>query len=194
VRGASEEAVAGPVLPDRLKHQHVKGPDHPTPFAKGTTDHDDTAGGMYFGGAAAVSSEAEGAVEGGVEGASAEFAAGPQGWTAARINVDLHVPPELDQYASSHTAGLDSNFYDSAAPLRPLEGGTFATKRVFSETDFQLEFIAKEEFGVAARRASCSGWARRAWATTGTRTSGPVRTTTIALRKSSRTRRTVDSW
>jgi hypothetical protein len=147
VRGASEEAVAGPVLPDRLKHQHVKGPDHPTPFAKGTTDHDDTAGGMYFGGAAAVSSEAEGAVEGGVEGASAEFAAGPQGWTAARINVDLHVPPELDQYASSHTAGLDSNFYDSAAPLRPLEGGTFATKRVFSETDFQLEFIAKEEFG-----------------------------------------------
>lgn len=42
--GVPEE---GPILPDRLTHQVPKGADHPTPFAKGTTDHDNTPSGFY---------------------------------------------------------------------------------------------------------------------------------------------------
>lgn len=149
--GQAAPAVAGPVLPDRLRYQHVKGPDHPTPFAKGTTDHDSTEGGMYFpaqaqgqssAGAGAGAEAQGGAEEDGEEGTTA-----PAGWRAARINVDLHVPPELDQYESSRTAGHSGNFYDAAAPLAPLDGGAFATKRVLSESDFQLKFIEHEEFG-----------------------------------------------
>jgi zinc finger protein len=43
-----EETVgeAGPVLPDRLTMKHVKGLDHPTPFAKGTYENDTTAGSL----------------------------------------------------------------------------------------------------------------------------------------------------
>lgn len=42
--GYEHEDHIGPVLPDRLTNIHPKGSDHPTPFAKGTYDHDNTQG------------------------------------------------------------------------------------------------------------------------------------------------------
>lgn len=38
--------ILGPVLPDRLTQVYHKGPDHPTPFAKGTELNDNTVGGI----------------------------------------------------------------------------------------------------------------------------------------------------
>lgn len=42
--GYEHEDHIGPVLPDRLTNIHPKGSDHPTPFAKGTYEHDNTQG------------------------------------------------------------------------------------------------------------------------------------------------------
>lgn len=42
--GYENDAHIGPVLPDRLTNIHPKGSDHPTPFAKGTYDNDNTQG------------------------------------------------------------------------------------------------------------------------------------------------------
>lgn len=42
--GYENEGDIGPVLPDRLTNIHMKGKDHPTPFAKGTYVHDITEG------------------------------------------------------------------------------------------------------------------------------------------------------
>ncbi len=42
--GYENEEHIGPILPDRLTNVHPKGSDHPTPFAKGTYDHDTTIG------------------------------------------------------------------------------------------------------------------------------------------------------
>ncbi len=38
--------IQGPILPDRLTQVYHKGPDHPTPFAKGTEFNDTTTGGF----------------------------------------------------------------------------------------------------------------------------------------------------
>jgi hypothetical protein len=116
----------------------VKGPDHPTPFAKGTTDHDNTASGMYFGSTSAVASEGAEAAEeeGGV--------VAPAGWKAEKISVELHLSDAVNVYESSATG----NFYDNVqlAPIEPLVPLQH-NKRVFNEADFQLEFIEHEEFG-----------------------------------------------
>lgn len=40
--------IQGPILPDRLTQVYHKGPDHPTPFAKGTELNDNTTGGIVI--------------------------------------------------------------------------------------------------------------------------------------------------
>jgi hypothetical protein len=115
----------------------VKGPDHPTPFAKGTTDHDNTASGMYFDSTTAASAAEEAET-------TEDFAAAPAGWKAEKISVELHLSDAVNVYESSATG----NFYDTVqlAPIEPLEP-IHHNKRVFNEGDFQLEFLAREEFG-----------------------------------------------
>ena len=124
----------------RLQRVHVKGPDHPTPFAKGTSDNDNTSGGTFFGTTStpqlASTVEAE------------EVREGPTGWKAAKISADLHLADAINTYESSRTANK-TNFYDQAVPqLEPISSGVAVpSKRVFSEDDFALQFIAHEEFG-----------------------------------------------
>lgn len=153
-------AAPAVVLSDRLTHVHKKGPDHPTPFAMGTCDHDNTAGGMYLSptpvaaatsAAATVDASAEGE-EGGAE----EFAEGPAGWKAVKINVDLHLTEALDTYHKS----ANGNFYNQKQAVPPellvdpahqAHQMPLNAKRVFNESDFELEFIAREEWSGARK-------------------------------------------
>jgi len=150
------------VLADRLTNVHKKGPDHPTPFAMGTSDHDNTAGGMFLSPTAATSAAATAASAGTGETAAAgtkggeeeEFAEGPAGWKAVKINVYLHLTEALDTYHKS----ANGNFYNQKQVVPPeLLSDPTATsntmplnaKRVFNESDLELEFIAREEWGGA---------------------------------------------
>eukprot|EP00428_Durinskia_dybowskii_P072136 CAMPEP_0170395322 /NCGR_PEP_ID=MMETSP0117_2-20130122/21716_1 /TAXON_ID=400756 /ORGANISM="Durinskia baltica, Strain CSIRO CS-38" /LENGTH=708 /DNA_ID=CAMNT_0010651623 /DNA_START=53 /DNA_END=2179 /DNA_ORIENTATION=+ len=149
---AHEEVAAGPILPDRLQKPHVKGPDHPTPFAKGTHEYDNTAGGLSFSAPISTTTTTTTPAQG--SGGSTDdgnVMAAPAGWSAEKISVDLHLTDALNQYDSSQ-----SNFYDNLAPLhtaggvKPLEpaaGDSYHTKRIFSETDLELEYLPREEFG-----------------------------------------------
>ena len=132
------------VLSDRLTHVHVKGPDHPTPFAMGTSEHDNTVGGMFLSKPAAKAMEVE------VEPEAETFMDAPSGWNAHKINVDLHLSDALNAYDKSGSG----NFYNiPAATIQPelLSSSSDKTplnaKRVFNESDLKLEFLAREEWG-----------------------------------------------
>lgn len=152
--GPNEVRPAGPayvpsaapvVLSDRLTKVHVKGADHPTPFAMGTSDHDNTAGGMFLSGTTAVPEPASKATME-VEPEEETFMDAPSGWKADKINVDLHLTDALNTYDKSDS----NNFYNipiqpelvTASTSQPLNA-----KRVFNESDLGLEFIAREEWG-----------------------------------------------
>jgi len=149
-------AAAPVVLADRLTNVHKKGPDHPTPFAMGTSDHDNTAGGMYLSPTAAATAAGISASEtasSGTEGEE-EFSEGPAGWKAVKINVDLHLTEALDTYHKS----ANGNFYNQKQVVPPeLLSDPAASamqtplnaKRIFNESDLELEFIAREEWGGA---------------------------------------------
>lgn len=146
----SVSVSAAPVLSDRLTHLHVKGPDHPTPFAMGTQEHDSTMGGMFLSptATAAATEPVAAAVE--METATEEsFAEAPSGWKAEKISVDLHLTEALNKYDKSST----ENFYNTPAAIQPELVNLSANqtplnaKRVFNESDLELEFIAREEWG-----------------------------------------------
>jgi len=137
------------VLSDRLTHVHVKGPDHPTPFAMGTSEHDNTVGGKFL--SKNTTSGAVAEVPKAMEVEEETFMDAPSGWNAHKINVDLHLTDALNAYDKSGSG----NFYNiPAAAIQPellTSSGSGQTplnaKRVFNESDLELEFIAREEWG-----------------------------------------------
>lgn len=154
----------------RLQYKHVKGPDHPTPFAMGTAEHDSTAGGMYLRGAAQTCASIV-STEGGSGQSDADadapktFMPAPAGWSAEKISVDLHLPDDINVYSTSAALG-GSNFYSQnnqqsqQVPIPPVlleSDGSDAgftssakhhhAKRAFSEADFALEYVPREEWG-----------------------------------------------
>lgn len=107
------------ILADRVTTVHVKGPDHPTLFAKGTVLHDDTQGGVFFRGA---ESEKEPVEASGND--APYFNQPPAGWS-------------VDKEASV-----------SAAETESSEAAGFSAARVFSD-DSALQFLQYEEFSGA---------------------------------------------
>lgn len=71
----------GPVLPDRLQNNYLKGPDHPTPFAKGTEVNDNTDGGLKLSHKAETETHTN-------EAYSEEdmYCKPPPGWSAERVD------------------------------------------------------------------------------------------------------------
>lgn len=155
-----------------MQNKHVKGPDHPTPFAMGTAEHDSTAGGMFLSGPAQACSSIVSTEQSAAQAAEAEadaapkaFMAAPAGWAAHKISVDLHLADEINAYSTSQALG-QANFYSQLAQAQaqlvppvlleasPPEDTTkhpgahhANSKRVFSEADFALEYVPREEWG-----------------------------------------------
>jgi zinc finger protein len=137
----------GPVLSDRQTRVHVRGPDHPTPFAKGMTDNDNTPNALE----GAHQHTAEGsslpAVE---ESGEAEYYQPPAGWSVTRADgvdsgiseseVDMSLSPDLPLGVSAMAESEGTN--------EPFDG----SRRMFSD-DSAIDFDAREEF--AGRREGC---------------------------------------
>lgn len=104
---------------------YVKGPDHPTPFAKGTADRDDTQGGVFFqtnvAAGGQLSTQHEDSGNSSLDGPL--YCEAPAGWSVARSEEQ------------------------EISPVMPLPS---AHHRVFSD-DSKLGFEAYEEF--SGRRA-----------------------------------------
>lgn len=137
-----------------MQNQHVKGPDHPTPFAMGTAEHDSTAGGMFLSGAARVCSSV---ITDTTAPPAQSFMSAPEGWKAEKISVDLHLPDGINVYSTSEALG-GTNFYSQLVPPVLLDSAAADNqqqpaqqqqkqKRVFSEADFALEYVPHEEWG-----------------------------------------------
>ncbi len=109
------------ILADRVTTVHVKGPDHPTLFAKGTVLHDDTQGGVFF---RAAESESDVAEPSGDD--VPYFNQPPAGWSVEK--------------ESSVSADGDSSGAESSRSTTNV--------RVFSD-DSALHFVPYEEFSGA---------------------------------------------
>ena len=132
-----EEASKQVILSDRLTHVVTAGPDHPSFFAKGMDDA--TPGGAFV----VTSTHATGGALGGIEDESdpAYVVVPPTGWSAAKSSsagVDDYSSQLIRETPTAEPSGDDLPY--------PGYG-----KRAFDQSDFQLEYNAREEF--AGRRA-----------------------------------------
>jgi hypothetical protein len=148
----------------RILHKAVKGADHPTPFAMGTTVGDTTSGGMFFANqAAATTAGGSGYAAQKVEEDEPEneFMPGPEGWKAGRVLIgDMHLTAELNANAA-HTdqAAQDParrNFYDT-----PQGRSSSATATSASATAFAAEVAAAASAHAAASAAVTEAYGRR---------------------------------
>lgn len=114
------------ILPDRVTSHHVKGPDHPTLFAKGTTEHDNTTGGVFFKGTASATTAAVvGSTNTGANDEEEDepyFEKPPAGWVAAKNGTELDAEdlPELESPSVVMPVGRSFND-DSALKFDPRE-------------------------------------------------------------------------
>ena len=116
-------------LADRLTHVHVKGEDHPVPFAQGVRD--DTNQGMFFESTATAEQTAQ------TSGSSVGTDKGPSGWIS-------HGPAWGPEEMAAEM-GCSTN---TAALTEQAEGpGVFIPRRrKFYARDKELKFAVREEF------------------------------------------------
>ena len=115
------------ILPDRLTHVTIKGHDHPTPFATGTTDS--TPGGRYFG-----------AADGGA--GSLPIPADDSGEGPFYLK-----PPEGYSVAKAASSAVDADDVVTQSWALPQNYGT---RQFADDSKFAGQFEAREEF--AGRR------------------------------------------
>jgi hypothetical protein len=101
------------ILADRVTTVHVKGPDHPTLFAKGTVLHDDTQGGVFF-----RSAESESDVADPSEGDAPYFNQPPAGWS---VEKESSVSSDGDSCVAPVTNNVRVFSDDSALQFVPYE-------------------------------------------------------------------------
>ncbi len=119
------------ILSDRASTvaSYVKGADHPTLFAKGTTENDSTQGGVFFGAETDPRGDTASTSAGGDE--EQYFCQPPAGWAAEKV--DGAVAAEDSTASHSEEAAAQPHSFH----------------RVFND-DSAVEFDAREEF--AGRR------------------------------------------
>lgn len=125
----NDDSAAGvyPILPDRLTYIHQKGPDHPTPFAKGTYINDNTSGALDL---------KDKVPETNNEISESDYFQPPTGWKFSRLL------EEDDGEAEESESISNENQQENDSTLQPNPSGL----REFSNDD-ELEFIPREEFG-----------------------------------------------
>lgn len=114
--GVDHSAV---ILSDRVAtaHMYVKGPDHPTVFAKGTTENDTTEGGVYFEGTPKVSAIAGAAVEND----EPYYCQPPAGWSVVREEEDFLAKAAALRRTRRPSISLREFEDDSALTFTPYE-------------------------------------------------------------------------
>ena len=146
----TEEIDKNVILSDRLTHVVTAGPDHPSFFAKGMDDA--TPGGAFVSGTAGVHGQTDNSVSTSVstgeETDIAYIVVPPPGWSAAKSS-----SAGVDDFSAQLFRETPTGS-DTSVPLSvsvddvPYPG---YGKRVFAESDFTLEYHAREEF--AGRRS-----------------------------------------
>lgn len=111
-------------LPDRLTHVHVKGADHPVPFAQGVADG--TQGGMYFT-STTRAEEGSGVGNESVKGENAWTSHGPA-WGPGEMAAEMGCPDNATS-AEGHSGGV-----------------ILSSRRKFHPRDVGLKFDPHEEF------------------------------------------------
>lgn len=114
--GVDHSAV---ILSDRATtaHAYVRGADHPTVFAKGTTENDDTQGGVFFEGTPAVPA---------IAGAAAaddepSYCQPPAGWSVVREEEDFLAKAAAQRRTRRPSISLREFEDDSALAFAPYE-------------------------------------------------------------------------
>jgi hypothetical protein len=131
--GVPEELEQGPILPDRLTHQVPKGADHPTPFAKGTIENDDTPSGFTTATQGAAVAFGYSQVNSQNNGKDEEYYQPPAGWSVEKV------------HGSNSQTEVISTASTSTTTMATTTGISNNNKRQI-EDDSDLDYIPYEEF------------------------------------------------
>ncbi len=122
--GVPEELEQGPILPDRLTHQCPKGADHPTPFAKGMTENDNTPLGFTNGNLRSSSADNPSTTLG-----EEYYYQPPAGWSVEKVNGGTSGNTEVDQSDSSVAALSNKRHIDDDSDLDFIQYEEFSGRK-----------------------------------------------------------------